>query len=167
MLHSKAKSKSFLSGRSYILVLLLALSFSSHAQNKGSLELEIAGVGGFGSVSYVKKFASKDAFNFEYRFGLSYAPIDRNNGAALVFPMMAHATYGSGNHLADFGVGQAITVTTRGSLFARMPLSFGYRFDPKKRIYYRIAYTPIISYIFNFQWEHWGGITMGFKLGKS
>ena len=155
-----------ISARLIIFSFFLALSLVGNSQENGSIELELGGVGGFGSVSYSKTFASKNTIDFNYRVGLSYATIDRNNGAAFIFPVMVHATYGLSNHRVDFGLGQAITVTTRGSLFARMPLSLGYKFDPMKRVYYRFAYTPIISYLFNFQWEHWGGGTFGFKLGK-
>ena len=74
-------------------------------------------------------------------------------GLAPIFPAMIHAQFGKSNHKADIGLGQAFTVTTRGSLFSRMPISCGYRFEPKnKRYYVRASYTPIISYLYNFQW---------------
>jgi hypothetical protein len=151
-----------------VLVFILAMGSAemSVAQEKGALSLELAGVGGFGCLSYQKEFYRFDRFGLEYRAGLSFVPIDRNNGNAFVFPVLAHATYGNGRHMADLGLGQTVTVTTRGSLFLRLPTSFGYRFQTNGRMFYRIAYTPIISYLYNAQWEHWGGMTVGFNLGK-
>lgn len=134
------------------------------AQERGAISLEVCGVGGFGSISYSKAFKSWDKFGLEYRAGLSFVPIDKNNGNAFIFPLLVHATYGNEKHMADVGVGQAITVTTRGNAFVRMPTSFGYRFQSEGHLFYRLAYTPIISYIYNAQWEHWGGITVGYNL---
>lgn len=104
-----------------------------------------------------------DKLGLEYRAGLSFVPIDRNNGNGIIFPLLIHATYGNGKHMADLGIVQAITITTKGSAFVRMPTSFGYRFQTEGRMFYRVAYTPLVSYIYNFQWEHWGGITIGYN----
>lgn len=104
-----------------------------------------------------------DKLGLEYRAGLSFVPIDRNNGNGIIFPLLIHATYGNGKHMADLGIVQAITITTKGSAFVRMPTSFGYRFQTEVRMFYRVAYTPLVSYIYNFQWEHWGGITIGYN----
>lgn len=139
---------------------------TSFGQQNGAISVELAGVGGFGSVSYSKEFQRFNQWGLEYRAGISFVPIDQNNGNGFIFPVLVHATYGNGKHFADLGVGQTLTVTTRGSLFVRMPTSFGYRFQTEGRIFYRIAYTPIISYIYNAQWEHWGGVTIGFNLHK-
>lgn len=152
--------------RLLLLISCLYAAGSSLAQERGALALEIAGVGGFGSISYQKEFKRYNNLGLEYRAGISFVPLDQNNGNGFVFPVLLHATYGNDKHKADIGVGQAFTVTTRGSAFLRMPTTFGYRFQTDGRVFYRVAYTPIISYIYNMQWEHWGGITVGFKLGE-
>lgn len=150
--------------RILILVLLIGASRQSLGQENGAISLEIAGVGGFGSISYSKQFKKWDKLGLEYRAGLSFVPIDNNNGNAFIFPLLVHATYGNEKHLADVGLGQTVTVTTRGSAFVRMPTSFGYRFQSEGHMFYRLSYTPIISYIYNAQWEHWGGVTIGYNL---
>lgn len=129
-----------------------------------NLYFELAGSGGFGSINFEWNFLSKGKFRWMLRTGLSGTYIDKNNGVGFVFPLMVHAVYGK-NHGLDVGIGQALTITTRGSLFLRTPLSIGYRLEPQgKRIFYRFSYTPIVSYLVDFQWEHWGGITIGYKL---
>ncbi|XOV67742.1 MAG: hypothetical protein ACFHU9_00960 [Fluviicola sp.] len=150
--------------RSLFLIICFGASFWTLSQDRGSVLLEVGGVGGFGSLSYSKQFKSWEKLALEYRAGISFVPIDKNNGNGIIFPLLVHATYGSGKHFADVGIGQSITVTTRGSAFVRMPASFGYRLQTNGRMFYRVAYTPLISYIYNFQWEHWGGVTIGFNL---
>ncbi len=149
-----------------LLIVFLSLSSTVLAQNHGSIEIEVGGVGGFGSVSYRKSFKSTNHFTFAYRAGLSFVPIDANNGFGIVVPVLVHLTYGKNRHFLDVGLGQGFTVTSKGNVFARLPISLGYQFDNGKRMYYRAAYTPLVSYIYNFQWEHWAGITIGVKLGS-
>lgn len=149
------------------IVLLLLLS-PANAQNKERyLSIELAGSGGLGSVNFEKTVLDRAPIDLYMRYGLSFVPLDVNNGFGLVFPIMIHAKIGNSTNYADFGIGQAFTITTKGAFYLRMPISFGYRFEPEgKRYYIRPAYTPIISYLFDFQWEHWGGFTFGYRLGK-
>lgn len=126
---------------------------------------ELAGSGGLASFNYetsIKKFHFSDLY---FRVGLSASPIDRNNGTAIVFPLMVHFVYGQSKHKLDLGLGQTISITTRGAFFVRMPASIGYRIEPDdKKYFWRFSYTPIISYLVDFQWQHWGGISFGIKL---
>ena len=131
-----------------------------------SLYFEFGGSGGFGSFNFEWTFAQKEKFRWMLRTGISGTYIDKNNGAGFIFPVMVHGVYGQ-KHGLDVGIGQTLTITTRGSIFLRAPLSIGYRLEPEgKRVFYRFSYTPIISYIVDFQWEHWGGITIGYKLSS-
>ena len=66
------------------------------------------------------------------RTGISGTYIDKNNGAGIIFPVMVHGIYGK-KHGLDLGIGQALTLTTRGSFFLRAPLSVGYRFEPNRK----------------------------------
>ncbi|MFT5859385.1 MAG: hypothetical protein ACI865_001486 [Flavobacteriaceae bacterium] len=132
-----------------------------------SLYLELAGSGGFGSLNFEWKFRTRGHFRWMLRTGISGSYIDANNGAVLIFPLMVHAVYSPNvqKHSIDFGIGQSPSITTNGSFFVRTPISIGYRLEPQdKRVFYRFSYTPIVSNIVNFQWEHWGGITIGYKL---
>lgn len=129
-----------------------------------SIYFELAGSGGFASFNYEWNFHNTERLRWFLRAGISGTYIDKNNGAGLIFPVMVHAMFGY-RHGLDVGIGQALTITTKGSLFLRAPLSIGYRFEPEgKRVFYRFSYTPIVSYLLDFQWQHWGGITIGYKL---
>ena len=155
--------KSLLTG---FLFFITALSVNAQEKDR-YFSFELAGSGGLGSVNFEKIALDRERVDLYMRYGLSFVPLDVNNGFGLVFPIMVHARIGNNNHYGDFGIGQAFTVTTKGAFYLRMPTSFGYRFEPEgKRYYIRPAYTPIVSFLFDFQWEHWGGFTFGYRLGK-
>ncbi len=126
---------------------------------------ELAGSGGLASVNFEKTILDKEKLDLNFRAGFSLFPVDPNNGTVLVFPIMFHAIYGQSAHKVDFGLGQSFSITTKGQSFILMPLSLGYRFEPiDKRYYLRASYTPLFSYVIDRQWQHWGGITFGYKL---
>ncbi|HYG51234.1 MAG TPA: hypothetical protein VD905_10045, partial [Flavobacteriales bacterium] len=65
------------------------------------------------------------------------------------------------------GIGQGITITTKGSFFARATGLLGYRYQPPgKKWFYRVSYTPIVSYLVDFQYTHWAGLSLGYMLNK-
>jgi hypothetical protein len=137
---------------------------SERRLERNTIYVELAGSGGFGSFNYEWNFKTKEQFRWMLRTGISGTYIDKNNGAALIFPVMVHGVYGK-KHGLDVGFGQSLSITTRGSFFVRAPLSFGYRFEPEgKRMFYRFSYTPIVSYLVDVQWENWAGVSVGFKL---
>ncbi len=150
-----------------LVFLLVCSSFLCLSQKRNYLSFEALGSGGFGSLNFEHQLFEGNFTDVHFRSGLSFFPIDKNNGTAIVFPLMIHGIFGEKKHKLDVGIGQSLSVTTRGSLFLRMPFSVGYRIEPdEKRYYFRVSYTPIISYIYNFQWENWGGLTFGYKLTK-
>lgn len=153
--------------KNLFIFLFCVVSAHSWSQKNNYLSFELLGSGGLGSLNFEHQFFDRDKTDLIFRSGLSFMPIDKNNGTAVIFPLMVHSVFGEGNFKADVGLGQTLTVTTKGQFFFRMPFSAGMRFEPQdKRYYLRLSYTPIISYIYNFQWEHWGGFTYGFKLTK-
>ena len=106
-------------------IFIVAISIQSFGQNHTYLSFELAGSGGFGSVNFERSFHKKESFELDYRIGLSFAPIDKNNGTAIVFPLMIHGVYGKNSHKIDLGIGQAFTLTTRLQLFLKTPVSIG------------------------------------------
>ncbi|MEM8523303.1 MAG: hypothetical protein AAGG68_01610 [Bacteroidota bacterium] len=150
-------------------IFLIAFLFSPiflPAQKAQYLSFELGGSGGLASINYEKVFSQKENIALYYRTGFSFAPVDQNNGTAFIFPLMLHTKIGKDQHFLDLGLGQSISITSEGNFFIRMPTSLGYRFEPTgKKIYWRFSYTPIVSYLLDFQWEHWGGITFGHKFG--
>ncbi len=152
-----------------ILFLLPAICISQlEFKKKNNLFLEVAGSGGLGSINYERLFKSKNKIDFTWRAGLSFAPVDKNNGTGIVFPLMMNGLLGKTAHKLELGLGQGITLTTKGSFFALTTAAIGYRFQaPSKNLFYRITYTPLISYLVNFQVQHWGGISIGYSFNKA
>lgn len=146
-----------------VLTFLILGSAAGKCQWWGSVEL--LGSGGLGSLNVERSIFEKQKWQLQGRVGLSWAPIDNNNGAVWVVPVMAHGLIGPAAHKVDIGLGQSFSVTTKGNFFLLMPLCLGYRFlPPNKKYYLRPAYTPLVSYLLDFQWQHWGGFTFGLQL---
>lgn len=150
------------------LIVLLFFSFTAaigQGNKRKSVFLEIAGSGGLGSINYEKTFLKKNFSELTWRAGLSIAPIDKNNGAGFVFPLMAHSIIGKSVHKIEFGLGQGITITTKGNFFALTTASLGYRYQhEEKKWFYRVTYTPLISYLVDFQVQQWAGLSIGYTL---
>jgi len=153
----------------FIIFAILFFSASNlFGQKDKHISFELAGSGGFASINYEKNIYQKESLKLIFRTGFSLIPFGSSNGVILIFPLMMHGIIGEKNHKLDIGIGQAPSATLPvNGIFVRMPLCFGYRYEPKdKNHYWRIAYTPLVSYLVQFQWEHWGGITYGFKLNQ-
>ncbi|NOQ71823.1 MAG: hypothetical protein GQ574_07475 [Crocinitomix sp.] len=159
--------------RTLILVCVILLKqVSSFSQDNNSKDqtyfsFELAGVGGLASLNFEHNVLDKEVLDIQMRYGLSYMPIDKNNGGGIIIPVLAHFLIGKGAHKLDLGAGQALTITTKGSLFILAPLSFGYRYQPTDKNYFlRAAYTPIVSYLLDFQWQNWAGLTYGYHFNR-
>lgn len=150
------------------LVLIYNLAFGQNEfEKRKSIFFEIAGSGGVGSINYEKLFLRKKQTDFTWRLGLSFAPIDKNNGMGIVFPLMINSLMGKNAHKLELGLGQGITLTTKGNFFALTTAAVGYRCQPTtKKWFYRVTYTPLISYLVDFQIQHWGGISVGYTFNN-
>lgn len=139
----------------------------SDSQGEDKLFLEIAGSGGVGSFNYEWTFAKKIYSEYTLRLGISLAPIDKNNGVSFIFPIMLNTLIGKSAHKVELGLGQGLTITTKGNLFSLTTLVAGYRFQPEaKNWFLRVSYTPLVSYLYDFQVQQWAGVSFGFKLRK-
>ena len=149
----------------FLFVLLIQFAFGQTSPQTKSVYFEIAGSGGLGSINLEKAFCRKKFTDFTWRAGLSLAPIDNNNGTGIVFPLMVNAIVGKHAHKLEIGAGQGITITTKGSFFALGTAVIGYRYQPPtKKWFYRVTYTPLISYIVDFQIQQWAGFSIGYTL---
>jgi hypothetical protein len=152
-----------------LLIILLTLVTSwtisqAEFQKRKSLFFELAGSGGVGSFNFEKAFLKKKNTDFTWRVGLSLAPIDRNNGVGIVFPVMINTMTGKSAHKLEVGIGQGITVSTKGQFFALTTPAIGYRYQPEtKNVFYRVTYIPLISYLVDLQVQQWGGISIGYS----
>lgn len=139
-----------------------------YGQQEKYLTIELGGSGGLGSINFEKEFFQNEKTRISFRTGFSFMPIDKNNGSVLIFPQMVQYRYGNGKHFALLGMGLTPSITTTLSgVYIRMPLSFGYGFEPPHKKYcFRMAYTPLVSFLFDLQWQHWGGVTFAYKLNS-
>lgn len=129
------------------------------------LYFELAGSGGLGSFNFEKSFYVQEKVNYTCSAGLSLAPIDRNNGTGIVFPLLAHANIGQNAHKLEVAIGQGVTITTKANFYLLTTAVLGYRYQhPTKKFYYRVGYTPLISYLVDFQVQHWAGLSIGYTL---
>jgi hypothetical protein len=146
------------------LTIISVVTLGQTDRNKrNSVYLEVAGSGGLGSINYEELFWKRNNTEFTWRAGLSFAPIDRNNGVGIVFPLMINSIIGANSHKLEVGVGQGVTVTTKGKFFALSTAAIGYRYQSdSKKLFYRVAYTPLVSYLIDFQVQHWAGISVGY-----
>lgn len=132
-------------------------------QNKGAF-FELGGTGGIASINYEKMVFKKGITALGIRAGFSTFKVDRNSGWTLIFPVLPEVIVGNGKHRFEASIGQTFSITTKGAPFFLMPATIGYRFVPEeKKIYYRIAYTPMMAYLFDFQYQHWGGFSIGYR----
>lgn len=154
-----------------IIILLTTIALLTYGQKgsdkRKSVFIEIAGSGGLGSINYERLLFTKNKTEFTWRAGLSFAPIDKNNGAGIVFPFMINTLIGKNVHKLELGFGQGITITTKGSIFSLTTAAIGYRYQSQaKKWFYRVTYTPLISYLVDFQIQQWGGISVGYTLNN-
>ena len=145
--------------------LLLTLFYTSLQSQNSGLFVELGGSGGLGSLNYERNFKSFEKFDLNYRAGLSFTPIDRNNGIVIGIPLLLNVVWGQGHWKGELGLGQGLSITTKGQPFILGLLNGGARYHPEgKRYYYRMNYTPLVSYLIDFQWQHWAGLSVGFWL---
>ena len=80
---------------------------------------------------------------------------------------MLNSLIGKHSHKLELGIGQGLTVTTKGSFFLLTIPTIGYRYQNEtKNMFYRVTYTPLISYLFDFQMQQWAGISIGYTLNN-
>ncbi len=134
------------------------------AQTK-SVSLELGGSAGLASVNWEKTFREAENHTLAYRIGLSGFPIDRNSGFTFVLPLAIQARWGARPHQFETAMGLSVSFTTRAKLFSQAIPAIGYRYQKEgKRLFFKAAYTPLISFIFNWQYQHWAGLTIGYDL---
>ena len=151
-----------------LLTLILSVAFGQiDFEKRKSIYLELAGSSGLGSINYENLFLQKNNIELTWRAGLSLAPIDKNNGTGVVFPLMINFLTGKNSHQLELGLGQGITITTKGRFFSLTTAAVGYRYQPESsKWFYRATYTPLISYLVDFQIQQWGGVSIGYTFNS-
>ena len=132
--------------------------------------IEAGGSGGFGSLNFDKEFSIRAHYRWSYRLGAGYSPGASWKGkipVIIIFPTLINFLYGKQKHFLEAGAGQGLAFNTQGAIYSRLTLNAGYRFQKKEGGFFlRIVYSPLISFMYDRQWEHWAGIGIGFTFVK-
>ena len=165
--------------RFFIVIISIMISHETFSQidsthiARNLIYLEVAGVGGYGSINYERVIYSKKYLIFSMRVGLSsYHIKDYTNqfNPDILIPLTINGYYGI-NHKIELGIGETFAnivhaditdfKTKRITNFHTI-LSIGYRYQKRTGgIVFRCAYTPIIE--FNRYFRHWAGISLGYS----
>lgn len=139
---------------------LTVLMSASAAGGDRSLLLELGGSGGLGSLSLRTALSERT----DLRAGLSGMPINRDAGWVWILPVLIEG-HTPGRVQLFGGIGQGLSLTTRGVPHLRGLLSAGIRHVPEEqRVSVGLAYTPLVSYLLDRQLEHWAGLQLGWRL---
>lgn len=134
-------------------VLLLALA---HAASTDAF-VELGGSGGLASVNIATELGPP---SLRARVGFSTVPLDRNTGWVVIVPVLLEAE-SPGPLSVVGGAGLGLSSTTKLHPHVRGTLSLGGRWRPKGPLWVGAAYTPLISFLLDRQWEHWAGVQVG------
>lgn len=127
-----------------------------------SFHFELAGTGGLYSLSLERSFGKKNMF---VQPGVSVFP--NNHYTMLVIPVMVKKHFGSNKHKLETGIGQGLSFAFGEGLhfFPRGLLLIGWRYETENSPWiFRVSYTPMLSYLVDWQYQHWGGISIGYRL---
>jgi hypothetical protein len=174
--------KAYLENMKYrflIVFLSIILSHESFSQIDSShiarnvIFIEVAGVGGYGSINYERVMYDKKYLVFAIRCGLgTYHIVDYTNiiNPDIIIPVTMNGFYGQ-NHKIEIGVGETFTNIVHADITDFKPkrvsnfntiFSIGYRYQKNTGgIVFRCAYTPIIE--FNRYLRHWAGVSFGYS----
>jgi hypothetical protein len=147
--------------KSLIIFLLLSTSLSAQKPWEHYAFSEVGGTGGLYSLGW-EGFAKR---TYALQVGLSAIPAD----GELIFTVPAVFKYVHGNksHHPEIGLGLGTSLVNRNGLngFVRGIGLVGWRYQAiDSRWCYRAYYSPLVSFLVDFQWQHWGGIGISYRL---
>lgn len=144
---------------------LNGLGQTSHTSQ--NIYLELGGSAGVWSMNWEQKIQKIEQHKLSYRIGIGFLPIDQNNGMLFTLPFAISYVQGE-THKWEAYLGHNFSLTTKGQFFGQLTPGLAYRYErPNKKLFYRLAYTPLLSYWVDLQYQHWLGISVGIKLENS
>ncbi len=122
---------------------------------------EVGGTGGLYSLGW-EGFTKR---TYAVQIGLSALPAD----GELIFtvPAVFKYVHGIKSHHPEIGLGLGSSVVNRAGLktFVRGIGLVGWRYQAlDSRWCYRAFYSPLVSFLVDFQWQHWGGFGISYRL---
>lgn len=153
-------------------VLSVMLSFTNSAISQ-QLLTSIAGKAGFYTLEYQQLFLKDKKLQVYAGIGVSGFAVDQRATIVLPFTVGCQQRWNTWEAFAGLGFSpnfsyyyQAFSVGTSPSrmrFYSRSFVELGVRrYFSNECFSLGLSYTPLISFIENFQWEHWGAITLGY-----
>lgn len=150
---------------SNIILLLLSLvvvSNDSISQVDKAITIELGGNGGFYSLNFENSLSSNNALG--YRLGVSMLPLSNASGPVVTIPTLLQYSVDSKNKSYDFGIGQSFSI--HSGIYSYITANLGYKRKMSKDFFIKASYTPLVSYLYRFQYQNHFGLTIGKKLNK-
>ncbi len=150
------------------LLFVLLSNSSLISQTNRYLSLELGGSGGLYSFNIEKSVLKTKPKHFQWHYGCSVLP--SSGRINFVLPIGVSYLIGKQQHMAEFGIGQGLAIVWDYTwhwvhTFPRATGMIAYRWNSSdQKYFFRLAYTPLISYIVDFQYQHWFGVTAAVKL---
>jgi hypothetical protein len=128
-----------------------------------SVNAELGGNGGVYSLNYQRSFERLVRLRLSWCAGLSVYP----RGSLITMSVPVSVIYRKTLRNADdlvFGAGQTLILSNTKGGYIRGTFRLGYRWHilKKNAWYIEAAYTPFYSYLYNFQWDNWLGVSFGY-----
>jgi hypothetical protein len=156
----------------FSILLICLLSFQGNAYKdpeRKSVFVEFGGNAYYGSLNFETMFGAKRHHAFAFRIGLGGYPVANTSDFVVALPVAFNFLAGRKSHFLDLSLGQSFTVDNNAKFEPITTGGIGYRFQKSKSpIFFRVAYTPLINYLYGFNLKHWAGLTIGytFNLAK-
>jgi len=153
-------------------MILYATTFAQDsAPVKNAVYLDLAGIGGFGSLNYSRHLYSIQHFDFDAFIGISSTKLkdfETKFNPQLILPFGIHATFGN-KHYLELGIGSAYVNSVRANnnfdpervSTINGNATIGYKYQKKQGGFlFRAYYTPIFEQYKTI--KHWGGLSLGY-----
>lgn len=132
-----------------------------------SLNAEVGGNGGIYSFNFQRHLPNRFKLPLHLSAGLSVFP--RGSIFTLTVPVsINYQLTHRGTNAFVFGTGQTLILSNSkgGSIRGTFRIGYRWKFLKKSAWYLEAAYTPFYSYIYNFQWDNWVGVSFGYYLNS-
>jgi hypothetical protein len=132
--------------------------------HRAALTAEIGGNGGIYSLNYHRKWFWLGKLPTFVSGGLMIHP--RGTLITLGIPLSFNVMYETKKYNAwILGAGQTLILSTTKGGYVRGTFRAAYRWElPGVPLFLEFAYTPFYSYFYNFQWDNWVGIQLGWNI---
>ena len=132
-----------------------------------SINAELGGNGGIYSINFQRHIPNPFHQAFEFSAGLCVFP--RGSLFTMTIPVsLNYRIHFNGTRSLVFGAGQTLILSNTKGGYLRGTFRVGYRwtFLKERAWYLEAAYTPFYSYLYNFQWDNWLGVSFGYYLNS-